>query len=383
MAGRLSRRDFLCGNLQLMAGLSFLPLLPAFPALPAEPGSKSGNPLAPFTREARYYRKLPNKKVECLLCPRKCRVGNKERGYCGVRENQDGLYYTLVYGNPCAIHVDPIEKKPFFHFLSGSSAFSLSTAGCNLNCRYCQNWDISQSRPENVPSVSLPPADAVAAAKKEKCLSIVGTYAEPTIYFEYMCDIAKEAQKQKLRSAIVSSGYINREPLEEFCTHVDAIKIDLKSFDDDFYRKICVGELRPVLETLKTIKKKGVWLEIVYLVVPTLNDSVPKIKEMCEWIKKNLGCEVPLHFTRFHPIYKMKNLPATPTATMETIRKTAQSAGLKFVYLGNVPGNPGENTFCPHCKKRVIERIGFTIKKSSLVKGACKYCGYKLPGIWR
>lgn len=385
----ISRRDFLKDNLKLLAGLSTIPFTHCLSPIHKEikttslnPGS-IGNLLAPYTREASHYKKLANKKVECTLCPRKCRVGNRERGYCGVRENQEGVYYTLVYGNPCAIHVDPIEKKPFFHFLPSSRAFSLSTAGCNLNCRYCQNWEISQSRPENVPAISLFPKDAVSRAKKEKSLSIVGTYAEPIIFFEYMRDIAKEARAKGIRSAMVSAGYINPEPLEELCTHLDAIKIDLKAFDDDFYRKICVGELKPVLESLKVIKKSGVWLEILYLVVPTLNDDLSKIKEMCEWIKKNLGCDVPVHFSRFHPIYKLKNLPKTPVKTLENIYKTAKQVGLNYVYMGNVPGNPGENTFCPLCKKILIERIGYTLRKNKIINGECKNCRHKIPGIWK
>lgn len=380
MEQRVSRRDFLKAHAKLMAGFAVAPLI-AHEAFASKQSAK-GDPLAPYTREARYYKKLDNKKVECALCPRKCRVGNRERGYCGVRENRDGRYYTLVYGNPCAVHVDPIEKKPFFHFLPGSDAFSLATAGCNLNCRYCQNWDISQSRPENVPCLSLSPKEAVAAAKGEHAASIVGTYSEPTIFFEYMLDIAKEARRQGLRAAMVSAGYINREPLEELCAHLDAIKIDLKAFDDEFYKKTCVGELTPVLESLKTIRKKGVWLEIVYLVIPTLNDGMAKIEEMCAWIKKNLGGGVPVHFTRFHPIYKLKNLPSTPVSTLEALCKTAKKAGLQFVYLGNVPGSPAEHTYCPKCGKKLIDRVGFTVRSKAIAGGACRYCKCRIPGIW-
>jgi pyruvate formate lyase activating enzyme len=373
----MTRRKFLKVTGALMAGLSCAPLINSS-LLAAEGGSA----LAPFTRTARYFEKLPGRKVRCTLCPRECRVGNRERGYCGVRENHDGEYYTLVYGNPCSVNVDPIEKKPFFHFLPGTRAFSLSTAGCNLNCRNCQNWEISQARPENVQSMALAPKAAVAEAQKCGCRSIVGTYTEPTVFFEYMLDIAKEAKKKKLCSAIVSAGYIKPDPLAELCRFIDAIKIDLKSFDNDFYRKICVGELSPVLESLKVIKRAGVSLEIVYLVIPTLNDSLQKIKEMSGWIKKELGSDVPLHFTRFFPIYKLKNLPGTPTATLDRARDCALQAGLRYVYVGNVPGDPGENTYCHHCKKLVIERMSYFIKKNCLVRGKCGSCGTRIPGFW-
>ncbi len=371
----ITRREFLRIPGLCVAGAALSSLLPCAVALARASQSVS-------TREARFYEKLPMNKVQCLLCPRKCKVGNRERGYCGVRENQNGTYYTLVYGNPCSVHVDPIEKKPFFHFLPGTRALSFSTAGCNLNCRFCQNWEISQARPENVQSVSLSPKEAVAEAKRSGCRSLVGTYAEPTVYFEYMLDVAKEGQKAGLKTAIVSSGYIRPEPLIELCKNLDAVKIDLKAFDEEFYRRICVGELAPVLETLKKVAQTGVHLEIVNLVIPTLNDSAVKIKEMCEWIKKHLGNEVPVHFTRFHPIYKLNNLPSTPVKTLKDAQSTARQAGLTFAYVGNVPGDSGENTFCPGCKKVIIERMSYIVTKIAIKNGRCGYCNRVIPGIW-
>jgi len=371
----ITRREFLKLPVYCAAGAAMSSLLPAQAVW-------AGTSLAPYTREARYYKKLPMKKVQCLLCPRECKVGNRERGYCGVRENQNGTYYTLVYGNPCSVHADPIEKKPFFHFLPGTKALSFSTAGCNLNCRFCQNWEISQARPENVKSISMPPKEAVAEAKRSGCMSIIGTYAEPIVYYEYMLDVAKEGKKAGLKTAMVSSGFIRPEPLIELCRYLDAVKIDLKAFDEEFYRRICVGELAPVLESLKIVAKAGVHLEIVNLVIPTLNDSAVKIKEMCEWIKKNLGNEVPVHFTRFHPIYKLNNLPGTPVKTLKNAQSAAMKAGLIFAYVGNVPGDPGENTICPGCKKVIIERMSYVVTKIAIKNGRCSYCNRAIPGVW-
>ncbi|MHC9543823.1 MAG: AmmeMemoRadiSam system radical SAM enzyme [Vulcanimicrobiota bacterium] len=371
----MTRREFLKLPVYCAAGAALSSLLPTAAAW-------AGTSLAPYTKEARYYQKLPMKKVQCLLCPRECKVGSRERGYCGVRENRDGTYYTLVHGNPCSVHADPIEKKPFFHFLPGTKALSFSTAGCNLNCRFCQNWEISQARPENVQSISMRPKDAVAEAKRSGCRTLVGTYAEPTVYYEYMLDVAKEGQKAGLKTAIVSSGFIRPEPLRELCRHIDAVKIDLKAFDEEFYRRICVGELAPVLESLKTAGKAGVHLEIVNLVIPTLNDSAIKIKEMCEWIKKHLGNEVPVHFTRFHPIYKLNNLPSTPVKTLKNAQSAATQAGLTFAYVGNVPGDAGENTICPGCKKVIIERMSYVVTKIAIKNGRCSYCNQAIPGVW-
>jgi len=371
----LSRREFLQQSFLLTTGCALAGSMLT--------GFSGGRDLTPFTRKARNYEKLPANKVRCMLCPRKCVVEPGKRGFCSVRENREGEYYTLVYGNPCAVHVDPVEKKPFFHLLPGASAFSFATPGCNLRCRFCQNWEISQSRPEYVHSMTLPPSQAVADAKRRRAPLMVGTYGEPTIFNEYMYDIAQEAKKQGLRSAVVSNGFINESPLRDLCKVVDAIKIDLKAFRNDYYEKICQGALEPVLKSLKTIKKCGVWLEIVYLVVPTLNDSMREIKEMSEWIKKELGSDVPLHFSRFHPIYKLTSVPATPAETLVQACETASSAGLRYVYLGNLPGNRAENTYCSRCGNIVIERIAFTVKRNLLRNGKCASCGTPLPGIWR
>jgi len=332
--------------------------------------------------EASYYNKLEHKEIECILCPRKCRVGDRERGYCGVRENLDGVYYSLVYSRPCSLHTDPIEKKPLYHFLPTSRAFSLATAGCNMNCKYCQNWEISQVRPEQVRSRSLKPAACAQEARLQKAQSIAYTYTEPVVFLAYMRDIAAEARKQQTRNVMISAGYVEEKPLVDLLPLLDAVKIDLKAFSDDFYRDVCRGRLEPVLHTLKTVRKHGVWLEIVYLVLPTLNDGPDQIEPLCTWIREELGPEVPIHFARFHPIYLMKNLPPTPVDTLERIHRTARERGLLFPYLGNVPGHPAESTYCPQCKTRLIHRTGYNVRVESLRNGACIQCGRAIPGVW-
>ncbi len=332
--------------------------------------------------EAKYYKKLEHNEIECQLCPRKCKVGDRERGYCGVRENQKGGYYTLVHGLACSFHQDPIEKKPFFHFLPGTNAFSIATAGCNLNCKFCQNWEISQARPEQTYNIELSPEAVADYALKGNSRSIAYTYTEPTVFYEYMLDCARAGRKKGIRSVMVSAGFIQPEPLVELCKELDAVKIDLKAFNEKYYQEICRGKLQPVLDCLKELKRIGVWYEIVYLMVPTLNDNMDDIRKMCAWMLKDLGTDVPVHFTRFTPLYLLKNLPPTPVSSLEQARKIALDSGLKFVYVGNVAGNEGESTYCPKCKKIVIGRYGFTITQMNLQKGKCKFCGEKIPGVW-
>ncbi len=332
--------------------------------------------------EARHYRQLPDREVECRLCPRNCRLGDKERGYCGARENMDGTYYTLVYGKACSLNADPIEKKPFFHFLPGTSALSIATAGCNVNCKFCQNWEISQVRPEQVRSIDLPPEEVVNLARRYNCPSIAYTYSEPVIFYEYMMDTALAGRKQGLRSVVVTGGHINPEPLADLVKAVDAIKVDLKAFSQEFYTEQVRGTLQPVLEAIKAIHSSRAWLEIVYLVIPTLNDDQAEIRRMCRWIVKEIGPDVPLHFSRFHPMYLLKNLPPTPLATLEKARAAALEEGLHFVYIGNVPGHEAENTYCPNCKNLIIRRVGYDVQKIELSSGRCRFCRQTIPGIW-
>ena len=332
--------------------------------------------------EARYYKKLEHQEVVCELCPRECKVGDKERGYCGVRENRQGTYYTLVYNQLCAEHVDPIEKKPFYHFHPGSLAYSIATAGCNMNCKYCQNWDISQVRPEQVRSVYRTPGECARNAKEAGSLSISYTYTEPTIFYEYMYDTCEKARALGVKNVMVSAGYIHQRPLTDLCRVMDAIKIDFKAFTDSFYKEICGGRRQPVLDAMVTIHKLGVWLEIVYLVVPTLNDTAGEIRDLSKWILKELGPDIPIHLSRFHPTYLLTNLPPTPVDTLETLQKVAVAEGIHYAYVGNVPGHPLESTYCPKCRTRVVQRSGYNVNIENLEKGSCKNCGTKIPGVW-
>jgi len=345
----------------------------------AEPLEDStGYPLV----EARQYKKLDELKVECTLCPRACIVADMERGYCGVRENRGGTYYTLVHGRACDAIPDPIEKKPLFHFLPGTKAFSIATAGCNIECLFCQNWQTSQFRPEQVRTIRITPEQCAALAVRSRCASIAYTYTEPTVFFEYMYDCAVEGRKQGVRSVMISNGYIQRDPMIELCSVLDGVKIDLKAFTDKFYRESCHGELKPVLDTLVLLKEKKMWFELVVLVIPTLNDSRTEFESMCKWIVKELGPDVPIHFTRFRPSYKLRNLPPTPVKTLEMARSIAMDAGIHFAYAGNVPRHPGENTYCPKCKTILIQRTGYIIRKMNVTAGKCPSCATSIPGVW-
>jgi pyruvate formate lyase activating enzyme len=334
-------------------------------------------------KPALYWQKVKDKTVQCLLCPRKCTLTPDQRGFCTVRINKNGELFSLGYGNPIAVHIDPIEKKPFFHVLPGETAFSIAVAGCNMRCLFCQNWQISQSKPDETDNYNMPPASIVSESLKYGCPFIVYTYTEPTVFYEYMLDISKLAKEKGLRNGMHTCGYINLEPLKELLKYMDAINVDLKSFNPEFYRRMGImAELEPVLASIKTIKQQGVWLELTNLIIPNENDSAEEIKKMCVWIKDNLGDEVPIHFSRFVPQFKLQNLPPTPTEKLEEAYKIAKDTGLKYVYIGNVPGHPQEDTFCPNCKKLLIDRIGYEILKNNIKEGKCKFCGYKIAGIW-
>jgi pyruvate formate lyase activating enzyme len=336
-----------------------------------------------FRSEARYYEKLDNRTIRCLVCPRKCVVPEGQRGFCRVRENVGGTYYTIVYGRVCARHVDPIEKKPLFHFLPGTTAFSIATVGCNMACKFCQNWEISQVRPEDVHATNLLPEVVAGQAARYESPTIAYTYTEPIVWFEYFKEVAAAGHERGLRSVMISAGYINSEPLAELVQELDAIKIDLKAYDDEFYRDICSSGLGPVLDTLVQIKQSGTWLEIVNLVVPTLNDDEKHVNDLCGWVVENLGTEVPIHFTRFYPTYKLRNLPPTPLASVVKAREIALAHGIKFPYVGNVPsGHPGESTYCPGCGRIVVERAGYTVLSLGIKDGKCSSCGTPIPGVW-
>jgi pyruvate formate lyase activating enzyme len=309
-------------------------------------------------------------------------VGDRERGYCGVRENRGGTYYSLVHSRVCAAHVDPIEKKPLFHYLPGTVAFSLATAGCNVNCKFCQNWDISQSRPEQVPAEFTPPQRVAELAKQYDCPTIAYTYSEPVVFSEFLMDAADAGHAAGIRSIVVSNGYMQQEALKAAYGKMDAVKIDLKSFTESYYKDVVTGQLKPVLDSLVTLRKMDKWTEIVYLVVPTLNDDDAEFLGLARWIKTNLGVDVPLHFTQFHPEYLLKNLPITPVPTLERAKAIADAEGLHYVYIGNVPGHPAQNTYCPKCRKMLVERIGFTASKNLIHKDSCPFCQHPIPGVW-
>ena len=348
--------------------------------IPLSGYSKSRGRLS--SKEARYYTKLPDKKVQCKLCPHRCIVRPGKRGNCETRENRDGIYYSLVYGRIATHHKDPIEKKPFYHFLPGCTAFSIATAGCNVDCKFCQNWELAQRRPDDLPNVAFTPVELVHSAKRWNCETIAFTYNEPTVLNEFVFDVASEVRNQGLKTVIISNGFINEKPLRDLCRVIDAYKVDLKSFSKEYYRDVVGGMLTPVLDTLVTLKSQGVWTEIVYLTVPTLNDDPTKCKEMVKWIVEELGPDVPVHFSRFYPKYKLKNLPPTPIATLEKLRNVALDGGLHYVYLGNVPGHSGENTTCPHCRNLIIGRSGYEIFENRVVNGKCHFCGQEISGVW-
>ncbi|MBN2325737.1 MAG: AmmeMemoRadiSam system radical SAM enzyme [Candidatus Omnitrophica bacterium] len=379
MDASLNRRKFVqasvCAGCALSMGGTLL----------AAPGAQAADAL-PLTKElsdqeALYYDKLDDLKIQCKLCPKECRVADKERGYCGVRENKGGVYTTLVYGRPCTLHVDPIEKKPLFHYMPGTAAFSIATAGCNMECKFCQNWDISQFRPEQIRMIDLSPQKTADLAKETKSQTIAYTYSEPVIFYEYMYDAAKAARELGVGSVMISNGYIQEKPLRALCKQLTGVKIDFKAFTEKFYKETCSGELAPVLKALKIIREEGVWLELVVLIIPTLNDGEDENKSMAEWIVKNLGDQVPVHLTRYHPTYKLK-ITSTPVKTLEKLRSLMMKEGLKYVYLGNVAGHPSENTKCPECGAMLIRRLGFQTQIENLEDGECKKCHTKIPGVW-
>lgn len=324
-------------------------------------------------------------KVECELCPKLCQIQPGQSGECRVRINIDGVLRTVVYGYPCSIHIDPVEKKPLFHFLPSSSILSIATVGCNLHCKNCQNWEISQANPEegNVPAYNCPPERLVAEAKKYKCPSIAYTYTDPIVYYEYTYDSAKLAHEAGIRNVLVTAAYVNEQPWKKLLQHVDAANIDLKAITEDFYREVCSATLKPVQNALILARASEILVEVTNLVIPTLNDEPEQMRELSRWIKMNLGADTPLHFSGFYPRYQMKNLPATSLRTLETARKIAMSEGLHYVYIGNVASKEGQNTYCPGCKRLLIERSGYTILQNRLRQGRCPDCSKEIYGVWK
>lgn len=323
--------------------------------------------------------------VQCELCPKMCLIQPGQSGECRVRINIDGVLRTVVYGYPCTIHIDPIEKKPLFHFLPGTKILSIATVGCNLHCRNCQNWEISQANPEdkNIPAYFCPPERVVALSKEYHCPSLAYTYTEPIIYYEYTYDSARLAKDSDIRNVLVTAGYVNEQPWKQLLKYVDAANIDLKGISEDFYREVCSATLKPVQNALILAKASGILVEVTNLVIPTLNDKPEQIRQLSRWVKMNLGGETPLHFSGFYPHYKMRNLPPTSLKTLEIAREIAISEGLNYVYIGNVASKKGQNTYCPDCKRLLVERSGYTILQNRLQQGHCPDCEREIYGIWK
>lgn len=333
--------------------------------------------------EASFYVKLEDKKVHCGLCKHHCTISDGARGICGVRVNNDGLLYTLVYGMPCSTHVDPIEKKPLFHFFPGSKAFSIATVGCNFRCKHCQNHEISQMPPDAqcLMGERMEPDEVVDMAIKTGCRSIAYTYTEPTIFYEYAFDIAKLAKEKGIFNNFVTNGYIEEAPLTALSPYLDGANIDLKGFSEGFYKKVCFADLSKVLETIRMHKRLGIWIELTTLIIPGHNDKKEELKGIAGFIANDLGPEVPWHVSAFYPTYKLLDAPRTPPETLVEARQIGLDAGLRYVYVGNVPGLEGEHTYCYHCKKPVIKRYGYTVAEYHLEGGACTFCGTPIDGV--
>jgi pyruvate formate lyase activating enzyme len=332
--------------------------------------------------EGHIYHRLKNSRVICGICPNRCVLSPGDRSVCRSKVNINGKLYTLTYGNPCSVHIDPIEKKPLYHFMPRSQAFSIATTGCNFRCLNCQNWEISQVRPEKVNHYNLFPDDVVKACLDNHCKSIAYTYSEATTYYEYMIDTAKRAHEKGIKNLWISNGYINIEPLINLCRFLDAANVNLKSFDDAIYRKLNGGRLQPVLNTFKTLHSKKVHFEMTHLVVPEYVDKPDLFKTMCQWIVDHLGPDYPLHINRFFPKYKLTRLPPTPISILSQFREIALKAGIRYVYVGNVINHEGNHTYCHNCKKCIVERKGYFITKYHIQNNCCSFCNTRIPGVW-
>ncbi|MBN2290784.1 MAG: AmmeMemoRadiSam system radical SAM enzyme [Pirellulales bacterium] len=321
-------------------------------------------------------------RLQCDLCPKGCIIEPGQSGECRIRVNVDGKLLAVTYGHPCSVHVDPVEKKPLFHFLPGTDILSIATVGCNLHCKNCQNWEISQTNPEDTPAVELAPEQLARLAKRFDCRSVAYTYSEPVAYYEYTLDSCRRVKEAGLRNVLVTAGYINEKPWRQLCKYVDAANIDLKALSDSFYRDICSATLKPVLNTLVVSKSLGVEVEVTNLVIPTLNDSDKMLRNLTRWIVQNLGSETPLHFSRFFPQFQMKNLPPTPAQTLDRAKQIAKSEGLHYVYIGNLTRPGAEDTFCPNCHKRLVQRYGYLVSENLIESGCCPDCKTEIYGIW-
>lgn len=329
------------------------------------------------------YRRLKDKKVSCYLCHHYCQISPSKFGVCGVRENREGKLYTHVYGEVIAAHVDPIEKKPLYHFLPGTKSFSVATIGCNFHCPYCQNWQISQASKKerkNIPGQKLSPSEAVSTAQKHGCQSIAYTYTEPTVFYEYAYDTAKIAHEQGIANVFVTNGYMTEEALSTINPYLDACNVDLKSFRDKYYKEVCHARLQPVLDSIKFMKKLGIWVEITTLVIPGLNDGEEELKKIAQFIVE-IDPNIPWHISRFHPHYNYSERPATSLQTLQKALTIGKDEGLTYIYIGNVLGE-SEHTSCPQCRKTLIRRTGFSVSENHLQDSSCPFCGTEIAGVF-
>ncbi len=380
----MRKREFLgccgCGAMNLFAARPLPPHVRAeidawLNTGPADDG------LWKWSKEALFVEQAGDS-IHCLKCPNGCTIPVGGTGICRNRVNVRGRLYSIAYGNPCAVHVDPIEKKPLLHFLPGTRAFSIAAAGCNLACLNCQNWQISQVSPKETENQELMPRAVVDECRRTGCASVAYTYSEPTTFYEYAFDTAEIAHGEGIRNVWKSNGYIEEVPLRKLCRVIDAANIDLKSFDENIYARLNAGKLAPVLRTLRIFHEMHIWLEITNLVIPGWSDDLDMIGRMCSWLCKNGLDDVPLHFSRFMPLYKLNQLAPTPVKRLEEAHAAAVKEGMKYVYIGNVPGHIAEHTYCHHCKKMILERRGYSIVTNNLKKGMCAYCGTNIPGVW-
>ncbi len=408
MNGELSRRKFLqqgclaalgaglasCAGPQRLAEVtpvkptdtivSFSPTPTKSPTLTPEvsPTPTTESTPLPELHEALYYQQLDDKRVQCQMCFRRCIVPEGGRGFCRNKVNLDGRYYTLVYGRPSALQIDPIEKEPSFHMLPGGMIFCTGSASCNNRCKFCQNWHLSQQSFEEIRHFAITPEETVEEALKIGCHAVSFTYNEPTVFYEHMFDVVKAAKQAGMGTLVHTNGGMNEEPLAALLEYMDAVTVDLKAFTPEFYEKVSSSKLEPVLRTLQQIHQSGAHLEIVNLVVTTLNDDLADIRRMCCWIRDTLSDEVPIHFNRFFPAYKLTGLPPTPIETLESAAQIADEEGLQYVYIGNYPGHERNSTFCPQCGEQIITRRHFAVLSLDVEQGQCRFCGHSIPGIW-
>jgi pyruvate formate lyase activating enzyme len=333
---------------------------------------------------AKWWKPTENNKILCTLCPRYCKIGEGQPGFCYIRQNINGKLYTIGYGRPTGFALDPVEKKPLNHFLPGSTILSFGTAGCNLGCKFCQNWSMSKAKLDDENSLEVSPEGVVELAKSYHTPSIAFTYNDPTIFGEYVIDISKIAREEGIKSVMVTAGYIDKEARKDVYKYIDAANVDLKGFTERFYHKLTYSHLDDVLDTLVWLKNEtDVWFEITTLLIPDENDSPEEIKQECDWILKNLGDSVPLHFTAFHPDFKMQNKERTPEKTLTNARKIAIEMGIKYCYVGNVHNTEGQTTYCPKCKEKLIKRDWHSVLSNKIKNGCCKSCGEKIGGVFK